>query len=200
MSLTRLRQIRKTAQKLTLLPRTGPDLYAAAEKPAEAVKGYLQILLGLAIVVFVAYNLICRWNTLPLSRIADHALALVGGGLAISAVVELAYTFFTHGPDEALDPLILGVSSFALIKISMESTKLDLSHMVSLALLALTLALLFLSRRFLLKDPNDQNVAEPVPSGRSTSQDERTGQPVAEHDVPGPQPDMVPQQAPSADA
>jgi hypothetical protein len=88
MTTTRLRQIQQAVQtKLAPLPKTGPDLYSAAQKPAEAVKGYLQMLLGLVIAGLVAYNLIFRWHALPLSAIADHALTLVGGGLAISAVV-----------------------------------------------------------------------------------------------------------------
>jgi hypothetical protein len=152
--------VKEVQAKLAGMPRTGPDLYHAAEKPAEAVKGYLQMLLGIVIAVVVAYSLIFRWSALPLSGIADRALTLVGGALAISAVVELAFTFFTPGPDEALDPLILGVSSFALINISMDTTKLDLSHMIPLALLALTLALLFLARRFLLESAKNGSGAE----------------------------------------
>jgi len=86
----------------------------------------------------------------PLSEIADKALTLAGGGLALSAVVELAYTFFTRGPDEALDPLILGISSFALINISRHDPSLTTAHAIPVALLAVALTLLFLVRRFLL--------------------------------------------------
>lgn len=114
-------------------------------------------------------------------------------------MVELAYTFFTHGPDEALDPLILGVSSFALINISTDSTKLDLSHMVPLALLALTLALLFLARRFLLQNPKDQSVAQPG-AGPPTRLDERLGQPSVRQDISDLHPDMMPQPAPGDEA
>src|ERR1019366_8081828 len=92
-------------------------------------------------------------------------------------------------------------SSFALINISMDSTKLDLSHMVPLALLALTLALLFLARRFLLQDPKHQNVTEPVPSASpSASHDEGLGQAASRHDIPDLQPDMVPKKVADDDA
>jgi hypothetical protein len=163
MTMTKPGQLLKEVRaKLARLPRTGPDLYDAAEKPAEAVKGYLQMLLGVVVASVVAYSLIFRWSALPLSDIANNALLLVGGALALSAVIELAFTFFTPGPDEALDPLILGVSSFALINISMDTTKMDIDHMIPLALLALTLALLFLARRSLLGNPKGQKGAKPV--------------------------------------
>jgi hypothetical protein len=196
MTITSPGQLVKEVQaKLAGMPKTGPDLYHAAEKPAEAVKGYLQMMLGIVVAVVVAYSLIFRWSALPLSEIADRALTLVGGALAISAVVELAFTFFTPGPDEALDPLILGVSSFALINISKDSTKLDLSHMIPLALLALTLALLFLARRFLLENAKNHNGAGPVRGEMQRApQDQQHSQVVARQGT-----DMVPRPAPSED-
>jgi HTH-type transcriptional regulator / antitoxin HipB len=66
--------------------------------------------------------------------------------------VELAYTFFTKGPDEALDPLILGVSSFALISLStIDQPKLTAANAIPTSLFALTILLLFFARRFLLQ-------------------------------------------------
>jgi DNA-binding XRE family transcriptional regulator len=132
------------------LPRTGEDLYNAVQPPAEAVKGYIQIGIGIAVVVIFGL----QWYSQRHEQfnIAHSALAFVGYGLAVSAAVELAYTFFTKGPDEALDPLILGVSSFALISLSMiDQPKLTMTNAIPTSLFALAILLLFFARRFLLE-------------------------------------------------
>lgn len=132
------------------IPRTGKDLYSKLQGPAEAVKGYIQIVIGLIVIgvfVYKFYNRHANFN------IADTALGLVGYGLAVSAAVELAYTFFTKGPDEALDPLILGLSSFAIITLGkIDPSKLTTAEIIPISLLALAILLLFFARRFLL-DP-----------------------------------------------
>jgi hypothetical protein len=51
-----------------------------------------------------------------LDRLASkHPLAIAGYALAFSAAIELAYMLFTAGPDEAVEPVILGFASAALI-------------------------------------------------------------------------------------
>jgi DNA-binding XRE family transcriptional regulator len=84
-------------------------------------------------------------------NIADSALGLVGYGLAVSAAVELAYTFFMKGPDEAPDPLILGVSSFALVALSGIDPKVQNNRCNTDILLVFAILLLFFARRFLLE-------------------------------------------------
>jgi hypothetical protein len=51
---------------------------------------------------------------------SEVVLTDIGFALAAAAVVELAYTLFTHGPDEALNPLILGVGAAILIQLNRE--------------------------------------------------------------------------------
>jgi len=46
------------------------------------------------------------------------ALEIVSYGLGISAAIELAYMLFTPGPDEAIQPLILGIASALLLIVS----------------------------------------------------------------------------------
>lgn len=36
-----------------------------------------------------------------------HVIAVIATALAVAAALELAYTLFTPGPDEAIDPLML---------------------------------------------------------------------------------------------
>jgi DNA-binding XRE family transcriptional regulator len=131
------------------IPKTGEDLYSTVQQPAEAIKGYVQIGIGIAVLIIFGlqwYSQRAQFN------IPHKALAFVGYGLAVSAAVELAYTFFTKGPDEALDPLILGVSSFALISLSeIDKPTLTLANAIPASLFALTILLLFFARRFLLE-------------------------------------------------
>jgi DNA-binding XRE family transcriptional regulator len=132
------------------LPRTGKDLYDKVQPPAEAIKGYIQIGIGITVIIVFAWH--CISHPPGEFNIAQEALRLVGYGLAVSAAVELAYTFFTKGPDEALDPLILGVSSFTLIALSrIDPPRLETGDTIPISLLALVILLLFLARRFLLE-------------------------------------------------
>ena len=132
------------------LPKTGKDLYNTVQPSAEAIKGYIQIGIGIAVIIVFAWH--CVNHPAGEFNIAQEALRLVGYGLAASAAVELAYTFFTKGPDEALDPLILGVSSFTLIALSrIDPPILKTGDTIPLSLLALVILLLFLARRFLLE-------------------------------------------------
>lgn len=48
----------------------------------------------------------------------SEPLAIVAYGLSIAAGIELAYMLFTPGPDETVEPLIMGVSSTLLLLIS----------------------------------------------------------------------------------
>jgi hypothetical protein len=134
--------------KLRKIPK-GRHVYDSVQPRAEGAKAILQIIIGVSAVIILIIQLCIHMTERP-SQAADHALIIIGVALAFSAVVELAYTFFTDGPDEALDPLILGISSFALIKIS--SSKVHLKT-IAIPVLLLTLAILalFIARRFLLE-------------------------------------------------
>jgi hypothetical protein len=45
-------------------------------------------------------------------------VSAIAYALAVAAAIELAYTLFTPGPDEALDPLMLGLSSALLLLVT----------------------------------------------------------------------------------
>jgi hypothetical protein len=85
--------------------------------------------------------------------IAELGLRIIAVGLALAAVVELTYTLFTEGPDEALDPLILGLSSFILVKISGPDTGLTMSNSGAIALLVVALGALFVIREIFIERP-----------------------------------------------
>jgi hypothetical protein len=76
--------------------------------------------------------------------IIDIAVAL-----AASAVIELAYTLFTPRPDEALDPLMLGLSAAMLVQVASVKSDTLLRDVGALLLETIVLGLLFAIRLFL---------------------------------------------------
>jgi hypothetical protein len=131
--------------------RNGEALYGHTDKPAQWIKAVVQMIIGVATVIAVA--ILVWFPNLRTGGIAELALRTVASGLALAAVVELTYTLFTEGPDEALDPLILGLSSFILLKISDPKTGLSISNAGTFALLVLALAALFVLREQFIEKP-----------------------------------------------
>jgi hypothetical protein len=160
--------------KAWLTEREGDDLYHAADPPARWIKTIVQMAIGIGTVIAIA---IVVWiPSLRHDGIAELALKVVAVGLALAAVVELTYTLFTEGPDEALDPLILGLSSFILPKISDPATDLTLSNAGTVAILILALAVLFILRHQFIEKPKREG------TGRNTSKPEAADKPEA---IPG---------------
>src|SRR5437764_13676575 len=84
-------------------PDTSKSIYDSAKSKANTAKACVQMLIGAAAVVLTARD---YFVTRPSASHAPHLLISdIAVALAASAVVELAYTLCTKGPDEALDPL-----------------------------------------------------------------------------------------------
>jgi hypothetical protein len=84
----------------------------------------------------------------------------------VAAAFELAYTLYTPGPDEALNPLLPGTSS-AFLFLASKDTQLDWQFGLAAALVTLALYGLFKIReRFDLADKDD------VPNGGSATKSE----------------------------
>jgi hypothetical protein len=75
-------------------------LYKTVQGPAEAVKGYIQIIIGIAVIVIFIYKFISHGT--GQFEIVGSALGIVVYGLAVSAAVELAYTFLPRVPTRRL--------------------------------------------------------------------------------------------------
>jgi hypothetical protein len=124
------------------------DLYTRFELQAKFVKSGLQMVIGLVAVLAIAAHIV-----FSVDKIADAGSALlsdVGIALAAAAVVELAYTLFTPGPDEALNPLMLGVSSGMLLELNSSEGSSVTSALV-LLILGVVLGGLFLVRLLLVE-------------------------------------------------
>jgi hypothetical protein len=129
-----------------------PRLYEHLKEPAKSVKVLLQMIVGVVgvIVVLVAVlrDALGHTNAIDASK---HALVLISVSLAVAAALELAYTLFTPGPDEAVDPLILGISAIFLYLASTQ-TDLTWSGGISVILFATTLGILFAVRQHFIDD------------------------------------------------
>lgn len=112
----------------TCMNATGPKVdhvYAWIAPKARFLKAVIQMLIGaLAVILLGAKMWDGRVWWSPMFPSAENGLALIGAALAAATVVELAYTLFTDGPDEALDPLMLGISAFLIIELGKPRTQI----------------------------------------------------------------------------
>jgi hypothetical protein len=115
--------------------------YMRAKPYAMWLKVRLQMGVGLVALVALLFRLL---NNDLLS--SEDIFALVSCALAIAAVIELAHTLFTPGPDEALDPLALGLSAALLLQLA-KLDKFDYQQAIAALLYVLALGALFAIRR-----------------------------------------------------
>jgi hypothetical protein len=120
---------------------------------ANSVRKFVQGLIGLvilAIVVLKFSSIIWQfigWGLLFSSLKGVRILELVGAALGFSAAMDLAYMLYTEGPDEAVQPVIVGLAATILMFVSATKPE-DLGWQTALTvlLLAVTIALLFYVR------------------------------------------------------
>lgn len=126
------------------VPKQAPA-YAHAQTTAENVKAVIQMSIGVITVSVVGW----RFLYAPGSHPATLILEGTGVGLAAAAAFELAYTLFTPGPDEALDPLMLGLSATILLKLGALEGPISLANAGTFLILGTLLAVLFATRLLL---------------------------------------------------
>jgi heme A synthase len=119
--------------------------YTLAQPVAENVKAKLQMAIGVITVFIVGWRLLYAPGDDP----AQLIIKGIGVGLAAAAALELAYTLFTPGPDEALDPLMLALSATILLKLSSIEGAISLANAGAFLLLGVLLAVLFATRLML---------------------------------------------------
>jgi hypothetical protein len=132
-------------------------LYRALEPGARCFKIGAQMLIGLLIVLGLFLQLvllvICQTDQFfaqllfgepsPSKPAVAYPLELVGFGLVLAAVVELAYMLFTEEPDEALDPLLMGLAAATLLTVAQIKTDAA-GWRIALLILVLSAAVGFL--------------------------------------------------------
>jgi hypothetical protein len=139
-------------------PRIGQGrVYYYLEALAYEAKAAAQMLVGVTTVGWVAVSFVQKIDH-PVGSVGatEELLGGIGVGLAVAAVIDLAYTLFTPGPDEALDPLMLGLAATMLVIVGgLDKNDFTLSKAASLLLLGLLLAVLFVIRLMLADTDSD---------------------------------------------
>lgn len=143
-------------------PRASRDLHDAIEPYARNIKIVLQMLIGFVAVCIVILRAFSAYpgiasnpsNLFPFTMYLVSGvgpLDIVGVALAFSTAVELAYTLFTRGLDEAINPLIMGIAAAILIAISPPGN-FKVEVMSAVALAVVVIAILFLIQRTLPRE------------------------------------------------
>jgi hypothetical protein len=140
----------------------GVRLYGKYKPYARNVKIALQMLIGLIIVVlllaeafFGAINVLGHPVLVPFATL--NPLKLVAYGLFFSSGVELAYMLFTPGPDEVLEPVMMGLAAAILLGVSnIDFSNVNVQEGVTLFLAVGALAGLFAVKKYLYKAEKDE--------------------------------------------
>jgi hypothetical protein len=136
----------------------GSWLYRKTRPWAHGIKVLLQMIVGVGAVIDIAWHVeksvSTHKGTTPFAPTIATSVSVVASALAVAAAIELAYTLFTPGPDETLEPLMLGLSSGILFLITENADKnLSAPAQFSAVLLGvLALGVLFFIRRRFLRD------------------------------------------------
>lgn len=131
-------------------------LYDALEPIARILKILLQMAIGVVAVILI-WRLVWetrhdKWpNNLP---VTGETLKIIGAGLAVAAAVELAYTLFTDGPDEAIDPLLLGLAATLMLQLG-KADNLEAGQGWATVAFVIGLGLLFTIRELFVRDEPD---------------------------------------------
>jgi ribosomal protein L40E len=163
--------------------------YGRYQPLAKNIKISLQMFVGVILVVLTIvkffYSIVIGiFNISPTNHIRlldPPLLAIVGYALAFSTAFELAYTLYTPGPDEAVDPLITGLAAAILVILS-EDSSIALVSAGGVALLILALIALFIFKYILFdekgkewisflrgKDTQRQIPSNPISSGNESA-------------------------------
>ena len=130
---------------------------------AQFVKILAQMVIGLTLFLALiikpflhAFFPQSMWLIYPVI-INTPTLTIVSWGLALSAGIELSYMLFTPGPDEAVEPLILGFASAILLLISENDKIENASWEYALLILCYSgvLSLLFFVKNKFVKNADD---------------------------------------------
>ncbi len=139
----------------------GRWLYHKAKPWAYGIKVFLQMIVGVGAVIDIAWHVEQSVSThkgaAPFFPSITTSVTVVASALAVAAAIELAYTLFTPGPDETLEPLMLGLSSGILFLITENDDKnLSPPAQFSAVLLGvLAMGVLFFIRRRFLRDDDE---------------------------------------------
>lgn len=149
-------QIHAHRERSSFRRAPGNWIYSHWKPGAYLVKVFLQMIVGVGAVIDIGLHVahsVSR-HAGPLAPPTMVSIDVIAYALAVAAAIELAYTLFTPGPDEALDPLMLGLSSGILLLVTADRGKslTATEQFIGVLLGVIALGTLFLIRRHLLRD------------------------------------------------
>lgn len=141
------------------------EILSQSEITAKFFKTIIQMLIGIAIALLIVAEISSFFmpesaletlnNLFPeklVLLVHMDILKMVSLGLGAATGIELAYMLFTDGPDEAVDPLIMGIASFVLAQLS-DSKSFGISKGFGIFLLVILIPILFwVKNNFFQKD------------------------------------------------
>lgn len=128
-----------------------------AENLAFNIKFIAQMFIGFIVFIVLVWHAAVEFFevfTTGSSNIIDlhYTFKILSYGLGISAGIEMAFMLFTEGPDEAVEPIILGLSStilYALSVLDIEKTDLMQFSVFLLSIGLLIGGLFYVRRKFI---------------------------------------------------
>ena len=133
-------------------------LYSIAEPKAKKIKILIQMAIGIGVAFLIVIEMISLIypevrNIVPPKiniLISKNILEMVSLGLGAATAIELAYMLFTDGPDEAVDPLIMGIASFVLAQLS--DSNFEIQKGIGIFFIVILIPILFIVKnKFLTK-------------------------------------------------
>jgi hypothetical protein len=129
-----------------------PRPYRTVAPKAHYFKAWIQMAIGTVaaggVLFWVIADLLAHGAD---SRISEHVFTTIGLALAVATAIELAYTLYSDGPDEALNPVMLGLAAALLIQLG-QVERFELKQAAAAALYVAALAALFAVRRYLAEE------------------------------------------------
>lgn len=133
-------------------------LYDIAEPKAKKIKILIQMAIGIGLATLIIIEMISLVypgirNIVPSKidlLINKDILKMVSLGLGAATGIELAYMLFTDGPDEAVDPLIMGIAAFTLSQLS--DNEFEIKKGIGIFFVVILIPILFFVKNKFLKD------------------------------------------------
>ncbi|MEV0006319.1 hypothetical protein AB0H28_29120 [Micromonospora sp. NPDC050980] len=139
-----------------------PEPYRTLGEAARFFKALLQMAVGTvgALIVIVRVGIDALHRNLDAAQVTSHLFINIGLTLGVAAAVELAYTLFTHGADEAVDPVMLGIAAALLLQLGQVGV-FDLKQGFSALLFVTALGAMFVVRNRLahVREPGEWSPA-----------------------------------------
>lgn len=130
-----------------------PPPYRSMAPVARYFKSVLQMIIGFVAALVVLFQLVEGLRKgYEFDRVQEETLGAIGLALALAAAVELAYTLFTHGPDEALDPVMLALASVLILQLG-KVAEFQWTQAVAAALYVAALSALFVVKEYFSRKP-----------------------------------------------